>query len=118
MVFRETNQIESIAVSPMDGLNETHYINLIKSGSEPTFYVTCCCDEDWGYEFYLENNSDYERVKFNIMNAVFECETMDDLLNMLSDTFEDGFADIMVEECDHCNCDCDCNENKDYKYLS
>ena len=114
MVYRETNQIESIEVSPMNGLNEAHYINLVKSGNEPTFYVTCCCDEDWGYEFYLENNSDYERVKFAIMNLIFECETIDDLLNMLSDTFEDGFADIIVE--DRCKCDhCDCNRNE---YLS
>ena len=110
MVYRGTDIVEVIAVSPMNALDETHYINIIKSANEPTFYVTCCCDEDWMYEFYLESNADYERVKWNIMNTIFDCETIDELLNTLSEIFEDGFEDIIVNNCDcdggcdHCNC--------------
>lgn len=112
MLYRGTDQVEIIEVSPIDEIGTMHYINIAKSATEPTFCVTCCCDEDWMYEFYLENNSDYERIKWNIMDAIFDCETMDRLLEELSRIFEDGFADIIVNHyvtdsdnrCNNCNC--------------
>jgi hypothetical protein len=110
MVYKGTDNIEIIQVHPMDNLSETHFISLVKPANSPTFYVTCCCNEDWGYEFYLENNSDYERIKFNIMETIFEAETMNDLLETLSEVFEDGFSDIMVENCDCEDCNCCCEE--------
>lgn len=111
MVYHGTYSKEIIAVRPMDWLNETHFIELVRSADEPTFWVTCCCDEDWFYEFYLESNSDYERVKFNIMEQIFKCDTMDELLGTLSEIFEDGFESILVEhECDAtCDCENSCN---------
>ena len=112
MVYHGTDHIEVIQVHPMDNLNETHYISLAKPANSPTFYVTGCCDDSWCYEFFLNNNSDYERVKFNIMEAMFECDTMDELMTVLSEVFEDGFNDIMVENygCDCENCDHCCAE--------
>lgn len=98
MVYRGTDLVEIIAISPMNSLDEEHYINIVKSATEPTFYVTCCCYEDWKYEFYLENNSDYERIKWCIMDAIFECDTMYELIDTLSATFEDGFEDIIVNK--------------------
>lgn len=107
MVYHGSDLVEIIQVHSMDDLKTTHYINLVKPADTPTFYVTCCCDDTWMYEFYLNNNSDYERVKFNIMEAVFECGTMDELMATLSEVFEDGFSDIMIEEdCDCENCKC------------
>ena len=98
MVFNGVDNVEIINVHPMNDLNETHYISMVKKANEPVFYVTCCCNSDWYYEFYLENNSDYERVKFNVMEAIFECDTMEELLCYLSEVFEDGFSDILVED--------------------
>ena len=108
MVYHGTDLVEVIKVNPIDKLSETHYISLIKSADKPMFHVTCCCDEDWGYEFYMLNNSDYERIKFSIMEEVFECDTMDELMENLSEIFEDGFEDIIVnEECCCCG-ECEC----------
>ena len=106
MVYYGTDNVEIIQVRPMDDLDGIHFISLGKRANEPTFYVTCCCDENWGYEFYLENNSDYERVKFNIMEAIFECNTVEELMTALTDVFEDGFSDLMVE-----NNGCDCESS-------
>lgn len=107
MVYHGTDNVEMIQIRPMDDLDNVHFISMVKNANEPTFYVTCCCDDNWGYEFYLENNSDYDRIKFNIMEAIFECNTMDELLVVLSEVFEDGFSDLMVENngCDCDNCD-------------
>lgn len=108
MVYHGTCAVERIMVHPMNELGETHFIELVKAADEPVFYVTCCCDEDWFYEFYMSNNSDYERIKHNIMESVFECETMEELLKTLSEVFEDGFADILISE----ECDGDCENCK------
>lgn len=111
MVYHGTDLVEVIQVHPMDDLGGTHCVNLVKSADNATFYVTCCCDEDWSYEFYMLNNSDYERIKFVIMEAIFNCDTMDELMETLSETFEDGFEDILVnsECCGECCCgECEC----------
>lgn len=106
MVYCGTGNVERIFVHPMNNLNESHYIDIVTNKDDPTFFVTCCCDEDWVYEFEY-NKSDYERVKFNIMEMIFECDTMDELLDALSEVFEDGF-EIIDDECDgdcqHCEC--------------
>ena len=97
-----------------DGM-EIHFIEMTKEADMPIFSVSCCCDDDWYYEFYMENNTDYERVKFNILSAIFECEDMDELLTCLSEVFEDGFANILIEHCD----DCECNDDQETeKYLN
>ena len=104
MTYHGTYAIEKIAVHPMDNMNEIQFIELMKSADEPIMCVDCCYDDDWHYEFYMDSSSDYERIKFNIMSAIFECDTMEELLDMLSEIFEDGFADILIEE----ECDGDC----------
>lgn len=111
MVYCGTDVVEVIRLSPIDNLNEVHFISMSKSADNAIFRVEFCCDPNWCYEFYLTNNSDYERVKFNIMEAIFECETASDLLTVLSGTFEDGFEDILVngECCGECCCgECEC----------
>ena len=110
MVYTGTGMAEFINVND----NGNHYsIEMAKMPNDNTFAVICDYDENWGYEFYMENNSDYEKVKFNIMEAIFECESMDELIKELSEVFEDGFADILVESNCSCgsNCEfCNCNE--------
>ena len=100
MVYYGTIVSEMIAVHPAGESSNLHYIKLTKSHDEPLFWVSCCCNEDWCYEFALESHSDYERVKFNIMEAMFECEDVDELLTCLGEIFEDGFADILIHEQD------------------
>lgn len=113
MVYCSTGKIETIMCHPMNNLNEVHYVDMIMSPDDPTFIVTCCCDDDWCYEFWYDVST-YERVKYNIMEAIFQCSTMDELMKTLSEVFEDGFADALVCECEFGECDgdcayCDCN---------
>lgn len=108
MVCYGVSATERLIACYDDG-TEMHFIEMTKQADMPIFSVSCCCDEDWYYEFYMENNTDYERVKFNILSAIFECEDMDSLMRVLSETFEDGFADILIK--DECNCEvCKCKE--------
>ena len=119
MMYRGSSFVELIAFCPNGEPENTHFIEMHKG--DGMFWVTYCCDADWCYEFYMYNQSDYERVKFNIMEAIFECEDTDELLNTLSEIFQDGFADILIEdECDgDCeNCECHENDNETNKYLN
>lgn len=109
MVYHGTVTSERIAFYPDGDPTNMHYIEIARAPNEPLFWVGCCCDEDWFYTFAFESNSDYERVKYNIMEAVFECESMDELLTYLSEIFEDGFSNILIS--DACCEDC---ENKEY----
>lgn len=104
MVCYGVSVTEKLIACYDDGM-EMHFVTMTKHADMPIFSVSCCCDDDWYYEFYLENNTDYERVKFNILSAIFECEDMDSLMRALSETFENGFADILVKD------ECECNEN-------
>jgi hypothetical protein len=112
MVFCGNGTMERLFVHPMDDLNSQHYIDLTMSKDDATFLVTCCCDEEWFYEFEY-NKSDYERIKFNIMETIFESDTMEELIDVLDEIFLDGFEELIVD-CsadaayyDQCCEDCD-----------
>lgn len=80
--------LERIIVHPYNNLEESHWIDLIKDKDEPVFYVTCCCNEDWEWEFdYSKTN--YERVKHIIIDCIFECNDMEALMDDLDEIFEE-----------------------------
>lgn len=121
MVYDNSHLVEQIAVRPNDSLKETHFIELTRIGNDPVFFVTCSFyDKDYSWEFETFSISDYERVKFNILNAVFECDTMYELMDMLDEIFTDGFSDILVDYTNECeikccgdcaSCTCESTEN-------
>ena len=87
---------------------DVHYIELTKSGDDPIFFVTACCDEDWVWAFNFDV-SNYEMVKHTVMDAIFACDDMDELMDTLDEVFENVFADILVDgECE-CDCETGCN---------
>lgn len=105
---------EAIAIHPDDDLHETHFIYLEQSKENPTFSVSCCCDEDWEYTF-VYSKSDYERIKFTIINAISECDSMEEIMDALSEIFEEYWADILVDtecdgDCENCEFDCENEE--------
>lgn len=107
MIYIGTDVAEVISVNDR---NKEYCIEIVKMSNTPTFVVCSDYDDDWGYEFYIGNDSEYERVKFCIMNEIFRCNTMYELLTSLTELFEDCFVDIIVEEECECNCeDCNCN---------
>jgi hypothetical protein len=84
--------------------NEVHYIELTKSGDDPIFFVTTCCNEDWVWAFNMDM-SNYDMVKHVIMDVIFDSEDMEELIDTLDEVFEEVFADILVDG----ECDCGCN---------
>jgi hypothetical protein len=106
MVYYGTETTEYIVIHEAGEHDKKHYIGMTKHADMSMFTVRCDCS-DWRYDFMMENNSDYDRIKFNIMEAIFECEDVDALLVVLSEVFEDGFGDILIEE-NECNCDGSC----------
>ena len=105
MIYCQTINKECIAVHPLNNTNETKFVELVKYGDTPMFAVWMNDGEvDWFWEFEMSSPSDYERVKMNIFDAIFKCETMDELAWALNDIFEDEFVDILViDECDGCD---------------
>ena len=113
MIYNGTINIERIVVHPMNDTNNHQIVELTKYSDEPTFSVDLYDGEyNWYWEFDLTNPSDYERVKYCILDAVFVCDIMRELAESLDDIFTDEFADILIEEdeCAECNC-CMCCGN-------
>lgn len=107
MVYCKTIEVERIAVHPMDNLKNTQFVELTKYGDEPVFSAWMYDgEEEWYWEFDMSCPSDYERVKLNIFDAIFECETMLELAHVLDEVFKDGFEDVLIQ--DECECKCLC----------
>lgn len=100
-------EIETIVVHPNDDPHSSHYIEIEMDKEDPIFYVTCCCDEDWGWAFWY-SKSDYERVKYAIMDIIHECGTMEELMDVLDEIFVEYFDEVLVCEDDEFECDGDC----------
>lgn len=113
MLYHGTNKTETIWIGPENDLKEMHCIELIKSDDEPVFCVTACCNEDWMWAFYMDGVSNYEMVKHTIIDEVFECDDMGELLDTLDAIFADEFEDILVK--DECECDGSCCEHCDHR---
>lgn len=111
MRYCQTINKECIAVHPLDDINSTQYVELIKYGDVPMFSVWMDDgEEEWVWEFEMFNPSDYERVKMNIFDAIFGCETMIELAEALDDIFNEEFVNILIKnECDGCEGCCKYN---------
>lgn len=104
MRYCQTVNIEKIAVHPLDNIDSTHFVELIKYGNEPVFAVTMYDGEDvWIWEFEMYTPTNYERVKMSIFDAIFACDTMIELAVALDSIFRDEFEDVLIaDECDCC----------------
>ena len=109
MIYFATDLTEKIYMHSASCQDDMHCIALTKSGDEPTFYVQCCCNENWIWEFYMDNVSNYEMVKHVVMDVMLECDNMREVLETLDAQFEEIFDDIVVW--DECECNCACCEN-------
>ena len=98
MRYCGTTAIEIIEMNPMDDLETAHWIALEKSSTDNTFMVHTCCNDEWSYKFAPEDNSDYDRIQYIIMEMMYESETMDELLGALSEMFEDGFGELLIKD--------------------
>lgn len=121
MILCGSYEAESIIVHPSNNPNEAHCIEIVKDNEEPIFRVTYCCNEDWVWEF-LYTKTNYEVVKYLIIASIVECDTIDELIDMLDETFEEECYDMICDgveyyedEEDECDGDCEnCIYNSDF----
>lgn len=105
MIYCETLNAECIAVHPLDDIDSTQYVELVKYGDEPKLAVWIGDNDEWTWEFDLTCPSDYERIKLTVFDAVFVCDTMFELADALDSVFKNEYPDILIEdECDCCGC--------------
>lgn len=111
MVYYGTYATEGIVVHLNNDADDMHIIALTKECDEATFTVNVCCYEDWEWKFSLASPANYEMVKHMIMDAAFDCEDMDELIDVLDAMFEEDFAEIVIwdNDCDEACCCEKCN---------
>lgn len=120
MLYKGTNIMECIHIaSEYDAENE-YCINMMKVMDENVFYVTTDYDDDWYWAFYLDGVANYEMVKHAIMDVAFDCDDIEDYLDMLDCVFADTFETIIVEyehecECGHDECNGTCCDKHNYE---
>ena len=99
MIYNGTYKQETLIVNPNNDEKEVQFIDLVIDPSEQILSVRLDVDtEDYYWEFYLDNPSDYERIKFNVMESMWDSDDMDELAKRLDEVFTDGFADILVQD--------------------
>ena len=120
MKICDTLNVERIIIHPNDEPHESHYIDIIVDGYNPIFYVNSCCDNEWEWAFWY-SKTNYELVKYVIMDCITTCDTMEELINALDEIFDEECRDITFNEAelqtDEWECDGDCencgfNEDK------
>ena len=111
MVYHGTSKIETIWVGPENDMDDVCCIDMTKVYDENAFYVSTCCNTDWVWKFNMEGETNYEMVKHTIIDEVFECENMIELMDHLDDIFGELFGDIVAYEDEaHDECCCEaCN---------
>ena len=113
MLYCDTEKIERIWFAPESNEEDMHFIELYKSDGK--CYVDIDDDADWMWAFKLDNSSNYEAVKYTIMDAVLKSCCVDRLKDNLDIIFEERFADILANEDCGCECDGHCCENCNHR---
>ena len=98
MIFKGIGASENIWFQSAD-TNIMYRFILSKSSSNPgNFSLEVSHNEEWGYSFCTDDSSDYERIKYSLMETLFDCENETDMLSTVSKMIEDGFSDIIYVE--------------------
>ena len=98
MIFKGIGASENIWFQSPDTRMMYRFILSKHSEEAANFSLSCSFDDEWFYSFCSDNVSDYERVKFSLMDTLFNCENEVDMLPSLSKMIEDGFSDILYVE--------------------
>jgi predicted RNase H-like HicB family nuclease len=109
MIYCGSNEVEQIKIHPDNAPHESHYVSITKDKDEPKFSVTICCNVEWSWDFWY-SKTNYDVVKYLIMDCVFAAETMEELVDMLDEAFEEYCLEITFDD-DECCGDCERCEN-------
>ena len=99
MIYNGTYKQETLIVNPNNDEKKIQFIDLVVDANEQILSVRLDADtKDYWWDFHLDNPSDYERIKFNVMESMWDTEDMEELAETLDHIFNDGFADILVRD--------------------
>ena len=97
MIYHGITKTESILVHPYDDETNIQFIDMIADAETSILYVNVA---DYGWEFVTRSLSDYEHIKFIIMEVARTVNDMSELVSELNETFIEEFEDILVEYSD------------------
>lgn len=102
MIYCGSSYTEKIEIREEESRENAKYFIIINREKD-TFTVSCSREHyreyiNLIYTFYMRDQSDYERVKFNIMESIFESKDVYDLIRRLKKVFDDGFSDIIKND--------------------
>lgn len=108
MIFCGNVNVERLVVHPNNNPEVSYFIDITMDKNMPVFYVTSSHDTEWIWSFWY-NKTDYEVVKYFIMERIIGCDTITDLIDALDIVFGEDCAEMLFFE-DELNgeCECDC----------
>lgn len=99
LVFEGATHTEVLWLRKQDETEERYPIFFTKYGDEPKFSVALEVDnygQEW--EFWMLNPSMYEIIKYAVFDMMMQCETIEELGDVLNEIFNEHFGDAIVQE--------------------
>ena len=96
MRYYGTEKMDSIAFMTDGEHPEMHFIMMMRTMHDPLLEVTCCCDSEWNYLFDISDASNYERLKYDIMECAAYSLNMKALTSELDRVFTEQYGGIMI----------------------
>lgn len=103
MVYHGTCKTETIIMYPHSDETDVQFVDIITDANISSVYVHI---NDYSWEFDIDTLTDYERIKFAVMEVVHCAENVEDFIAELNDVLIDNFEDILVEYSDDDDDDC------------
>lgn len=97
MIYHGTTNTETIIVHPFDDETDVQFIDIVTDAETSLLYVNI---GECSWEFMMRSLSDYEWIKFTIMEVIQTVENMEELVSELNEVFVENFEDILVEYSD------------------
>lgn len=94
MIYHGTTRTETILVHPYDDETDIQFIDMITDAESSIVYVNV---DDYSWEFETRSLSDYEHIKFIIMEVARTVNDMNELVSELNEMFLEEFEEILDE---------------------
>ena len=97
MIYHGTTKTETILVHPFDDETDIQFVDMVTDADLTILYVNV---DEYSWEFVLRSLSDYEWIKFAIMEVIQTVNDIEELVAELNEVFIENFEDILVEYSD------------------
>lgn len=103
MIYKGTTFTERINMKPMDHMEFKSWIEFRKEARTQKMEIFLCEDRGnersvWSWWIDLSDPMTYEQIKYNVMEQMWACDTIQDMADELESLFEDGFESVVLKE--------------------